>query len=440
MINVPNRRAEDSQRMMFYTLEVIVFLLPFQWDFTGIFLVIGWFFFFLRNYYAGWKWRKTILDIPILIFLLCSFLSIFNSPIKGFSFYNWYHLVGEYVLLYYLTVQAITDEEQCKTLCKVIGIAAVIVFLYGFFQYFTGLNTLNQKWVDTSEFPGMKTRIYSTWENPNLFAGYLDMLLGFFFALFFTCKEEEKWRWFSAGGFILAMLSLALTYARGAILSIAVVLFLYIIWKKKKLVFPFIILCGAVLFLDKTLLARMLSVFSTGDSSTSLRLGLWDSTLSMIMDHPFLGIGWGAYFKVYPSYDYYMQGHFIKIVHAHNMYLNIAAETGIIGALAFSGLLFCSIYYAVKNYSYLNDEISKGIVLGTALALGAIAINGLTDYVLFNSDLSLFFWFICAVNVSLLQSKSLLRNKIKNRNFFIGWTALPKNEDKNKIQEEKATL
>lgn len=59
----------------------------------------------------------------------------------------------------------------------------------------------------------------------------------------------------------------------------------------------------------------------------------------MIEEHPLLGIGWGSYFLAYPDYNFFIQNDNVLIFHAHNMYLNMLAEVGIPGGLAFLAAL-----------------------------------------------------------------------------------------------------
>ena len=219
---------------------------------------------------------------------------------------------------------------------------------------------------------------------------------------------------------------------------------------------------GGILALDPALLERMTSVFTRLDTSSEMRLAFWESTVAMIADHPFLGIGWGAYWMVYPLYDFYMQGAAgttIKIVHAHNMYLNYAAEIGIIGALAFFWFFFGTLVTALRtrfltleeiereaqagrapqptdlspesgideelravhesvaarteapawNWAAFRAEVShweerrlaSGFALGIGLALVSIALNGLTDDLLFNIPSSMLMWMLAAAAASL---------------------------------------
>ena len=68
--------------------------------------------------------------------------------------------------------------------------------------------------------------------------------------------------------------------------------------------------------------------FSGQDTSVMLRWALWDSTMYMIEDFPVFGIGWDAFWMTYPDYNYFIQDPTVIIYHAHNLYLQVAAETG----------------------------------------------------------------------------------------------------------------
>ena len=121
---------------------------------------------------------------------------------------------------------------------------------------------------------------------------------------------------------------LAMTYARGAFLTIVVILAGYGILRDKRILLAVIVVIAGILLLDPVLLERMKTAFSVADTSSEMRIAMWESTVQMIMDHPLLGIGWGAYWMVYPLYDTYIVDGSVTLVHAHNIYLNYPAEIG----------------------------------------------------------------------------------------------------------------
>ena len=335
-------------------------------------------------------------DVPILIFAAFGLVSVFVSPDPAFSFYNYYNLVGIYLLTYFLAGQMLDSRQKLCRLLQVIAAAAVLVVLYGFYQYAFGIEASDVKWVDGEAFPELKKRVFSTWVNPNILAGYLDAAICLAFGFFVQAANRRQRLWLG-GGMLLLAICLAMTYARGACLSLAVVLLGYGLLRDKRIFFVCLAAGALIMAIDSTLSQRLISVFTTVDTSTEMRFAFWESTLAMILDHPFLGIGWGAYWLVYPTYDFYINGAPIKIVHAHNLYLNYAAEIGIIGAMAFFANFFGTIWLALKKRYCHPEPLVAGFLLGSGLALISVALNGLTDDVLFNIPSSMFFWLICAL-------------------------------------------
>ena len=399
------------------------------------------------------KFRQLPFDVPVALFVFLSGVSIMVSPDKGFSFYNWYNLVGVYVLTYFVVGQNVRSVRQVKELLLVIGMAAVFVLLYGFYQFIFGIDISAMKWVDGDAFPELRKRVFSTWENPNILAGYLDIIICLAFGLFIKAGTKQKR---IVLGVLLAAgaACLAMTYARGACLVIAVIFVVYGMLKDWRVLAACVGVAVLLLVADPVLYERLTSVFTKVDTSSEMRLAFWESTVAMIQDHPFLGIGWGAYWMVYPEYDFYLQGADIRIVHAHNMYLNYAAEIGVPGMLAFMWLFFGSLFTALRQkfaapqpvipaptpFDYNEDaaadvELKKvadsvqveeekpetpiwqdfiewpdwrllaGASAGLGLALISIALNGLTDHLLFNIPSSMFLWLMLAFIAAVAELK-----------------------------------
>ena len=117
----------------------------------------------------------------------------------------------------------------------------------------------------------------------------------------------------------------------------------------------------------------------------------------MIFEKPLLGIGWGAYWLVYPEYDFFIQDAAKTIYHAHNTYLNLAAETGLPGLVAFLAILTGHARLALRSHTKAYSRYVKGLALGLFTALLGLAVNGFTDHVLFNIELSMLFWLLLAL-------------------------------------------
>ncbi len=299
--------------------------------------------------------RSLPFDVPLALFCVLGAVSVVASPDMAFSFYNYYNLAGVYALTYLLFGQNVKTAAEIKKIVAALGLSAVLVVLYGFFQYVFGVDTTSMRWVDGEAFPELTTRIYSTWENPNIFAGYLDILA--LVLLGFLLKSRDKFqKTVLAAAILTVSVCLIMTYARGAMLTLVIVLVACGITEERRILPICFVAAVTALVADSTLYERLLSVFSAADSSSALRFALWESTLAMIGDHPFFGIGWGAYFMVYPQYDYYLQNSAVTIYHAHNLYLNYAAEIGIAGAAAFCWYFFGTMRLALTAKFLPEDK------------------------------------------------------------------------------------
>lgn len=90
---------------------------------------------------------------------------------------------------------------------------------------------------------------------------------------------------------------------------------------------------------------RLFSSFSQGDGSNTERVRLWQEGAELIAERPAFGVGLGNYpLAVKPSADYR------EPIYAHNLFLDIALELGIIGAFFFIAFLFLGISSAWRQW------------------------------------------------------------------------------------------
>ncbi len=132
---------------------------------------------------------------------------------------------------------------------------------------------------------------------------------------------------------------------------------------------------------------RFASVIDVTETSNKGRIEIWKDTLNSIKKHPILGIGFGN-FPIILEQDLSTGK---KGASAHNIYLDIWAETGILGLA-----MFLLIFYEIGKTAYgvfrdSNDEIFK--IFGAAVTIYLIWIlgYGLFDVVLFNDKVLMLF-------------------------------------------------
>lgn len=393
-----------SKQHILYLLYATLFLLPlnpFLFYVTLLPAVMAWLY----------NWRKkgeVALALPPLwqpgaVFLVCSFLSAFVSKDMAFSFMNWALQPLMYALVYLLIYTTVSTEKEKEKALYAFLAGAVVTVVYGFFQYANAADMAAdmeaQSWVDPERFPLLRRRMYSTLENPNLFGAYLLMIISILTA--FTLRERAvKKRTVFAVILLSLLLCLALTYSRGAWVSLAAIVLGLTLFYDKRFGLLFLLVPVVLAFYHGQVVERFLSLFSGEDTSVDLRFALWESTMAMIEEHPLLGVGWGAYFLAYPDYNFFIQEEGVLIFHAHNMYLNMLAEVGIPGGMAFLLAFFAQGILCWKNYRHGNDSFTKSMGLGGVLMVMALSVISMGDHVLFSRSVSFCFWSLSALCAS----------------------------------------
>lgn len=396
-----------------HCIVAVAFFLPLSLDIASLFLGLASVLWAGRMVVNGrLDLKRTPFDTAIAVLVVLSAASVLFAPERWLSFYNYYHLMGRYIVLYYLVVNNIHSVNQLKRLVSTVLFSAGIVAAYGFYQYLHGVDISAFEWVDGEQFPDLKIRVFSTLQNPNLLAGFLVVIIAVASSLGLNARRPHRKMLFL--GLVLAMgLCLALTYSRGAWLSIVAVIVAFgVLYSRKTfwllLLVPIVVVAG-----HDVLMERLMSIFNPTDTSSTLRLALWESTIAMIVDHPLLGIGWGAYQLVYPSYDFFVLDAGTKIFHAHNMYLHIAAEIGLPGLFAFLIIMYGHARLALELAANTANRWLHGLMLGVLVAQLSIAVSGFTDYIMFNPQVAMLYWLLNAMIMAAVLADYPTKSNVK---------------------------
>lgn len=396
----PETAMERARVRVVYALGGAVFCMPVNLFLMELFLVLA---LFLGAYY--WRIAEAPdifafpLSKPAFVFAIVSLLSLLGSPhmLLGLAFYAF--TVLQYMCLYILLLCFVRGESERRLLVFLFFASAVLVGLYGLYQYVHMLTLHEAAWVDTDAFPMLRRRMYSTLYNPNLLSAFLLMVMSA--AASMTIWTQHPWHrvWYGSL-FLLMTLCLVLTYSRGAWLSVcALVVFFGFVWDKR--VWLCLLLVPLILgFYHGGVTERLLSIFShsEADTSVSMRLEMWEGAIAMIGDHPVLGIGWGAFKYVYPLYNELIEEAGITIFHAHNMFLNIFAETGSIGFISYMFFFFGHAWYGVRFLRQCErNHFNNALAMTIGAAVIAVSVTGFSDYDLFCTQVSLSFWFLCGI-------------------------------------------
>src|SRR3990167_10540327 len=177
--------------------------------------------------------------------------------------------------------------------------------------------------------------------DPHMFAFFLGM--SFPLALAFALEKDSQKRaaWIACAGLIFV--ADLLTFSRGGYVGLIFGLMAFLIplaWQSfwwRRHFFKISALCIIVLIgiFMSPIGARLFSSFSQDDNSNVERLRLWQEASVFISERPWLGTGLGNYpLLVKPSALYR------EPIYAHNLFLDIALETGLIGLFLFVSFFF----------------------------------------------------------------------------------------------------
>lgn len=426
--------ANYLENKIWYMLLFTVAVIPLEQEFTSFCVGVTFICAAIVAHVRGRDSQTCVLrpwqQGALYALLAISAVSIFFSMDSFLSFWNWVYVVGQYaalvfVLLRYASVadngqRAAADIEQNACCTKQLSMQEKLLLLWQRFGClprplqligaFLGVSLLvsviglAQKifgvtaegiWVDPKQFPDIKVRVFSTLVNPNILAGYLVLVIAYSTAFFNQTKAYKKWRLAFLVTGLLAALCLLYTYSRGNWVACAVMLLAFCVLFCRKAFIPILGGGAAVLATGGTaVLHRLASIQGGygGDTSIALRMAYLKSTKWIIEEFP-LGVGWYGYRFVYPTYNFYLADKSVIMYHCHNIFLNIWAELGAHGLLAFLVVWWGIFLPAGWRLAYYGRSLwLKAMGRGYVLATVGIIVGGLTDHVYFNTQMGLCFW------------------------------------------------
>lgn len=196
------------------------------------------------------------------------------------------------------------------------------------------------------------------------------------------------------GATLLIMTAIVLTYSRGGVIAIAVVLaaaaLLHFV-RLRTLLVGSLVVAISLIAIAPGFVERVASIggaadllAETGDDPEGAIIGRATSNLAafnVMLDHPILGVGPGLYAPHY-SVSYANElglRHFADPRRAHNLFLEVGAETGILGLGAFLAVLLATaigLWSARRRWARLDAEYSD-LATGLLLALMGYVTAGL---------------------------------------------------------------
>jgi O-antigen ligase len=328
---------------------------------------------------------SSSLDFAILSFLALSVFSLTISENFGVSFYELRTVIIGPIIFYLLLREASLDEDGLFRLVDALILAALLVSLYGLYQFFfTG---------DVITAEGVR-RIRGVYGSPNNLGLFLGRVVPLAIAFILFGRFRGR-RW----GYLLAtvpiLLCLYLTHSRGAwLLGVPVaLLFIGLMRGKRGVLIALAGVVGAFLaLLPLAGLQRITSLFDLSGETVFRRLKLWEATLAMIRDHPLFGVGLDNFLYHYPRYMLPEAWQEPDLSHPHNILLDWWTRLGVVGVGVLIWLEVSFFRLGLRLYRSLEEGELRALALGLMASMVDFLAHGLIDNSYFLVDLAFVFF------------------------------------------------
>jgi len=352
------------------------------------------------------------LSKPILFYVLaCSASALFSSNV-GISFHHLFFKTLEYLLVFYIIVE-IADKRILRNALIALFFSVTLVGIDGVSQYFTHFDFLRHR---TQVISGRINGPYST---PNDFSNYVVTILPLV-ASFSFFKFKRLWiKPAVIAIFLILFICLIISATRSAWIAFLLAVPLICLLGNRKLFLLTLLLITIALcllpFLPDMSKSRVVNFFNYNESEhPSHREFLWKIGLNMFLDRPILGQGLGTFmfnFEKFKPKDYPYNW---EIAYAHNCFLQIASETGILGFLSFVFIIIVLFFTSFKLLKIVKGEQFHYYILsGLLTGIFTYLVSSFFDTNLYSLPLAVLFWLLMALTAGINKIITLEKKLVK---------------------------
>lgn len=384
--------------IIFFSVCAVAFFLPISKAIIGTFIYISIFFWLIKKITNRSLPEATPINLAVIIYLLFCLFSVFVSSNPKISWGSFLGKVLQNTAFFLVVSEAFNSKKKFKVLIWVLFFSLVLLSADGLFQYFTHKDFLRNR-------PAMFfNRMYASFGTPNSFGCYLISLIPFVLLQSFAKFNSNKHK-IAFGALSIVLFScLMLTVSRGAWFGfIGSVLFISM-WVPAL----WIVLCSLGLLIlfasplyESFLKQRLANFFSFDDLSGQDRRVMWQAGWSMFKAGPWFGLGIGTFmfnFKEYVA----DKTHYIS--YAHNCYLQIAAEIGLVGLSVFLAIVGLFFYNGIRTLRRADKDEFWYILLASLAAILAYCIQMVVDTIFYSLDLGVLFWLVLGIGAAAISN------------------------------------
>jgi putative inorganic carbon (HCO3(-)) transporter len=387
------------------------------------------------------------LVLPVGIFFYAVFLSVIVSQFPHASWRGFFGKTVESVFLFFAVVECIDSRRRLNVILSVFLSSSIFIVIDGFWQRLLGKDFLFGHAFTQDK------RVTACFGHPNDFGAYLIIFVVIFIALLMWSWSKRSqdhgspdlfiqgWLRVSmlGAGTFLTALTLGWTFSRGAWIGAGVGM-IVLGYLNRKHWYVFLILSVIFLSVFASQLGSIRNVsFVTDDISLEEqkrdnrmkeenseikkahlqqyledmravishfsgagRVGFWTETYHVFIAAPLFGTGVNTYSKAAERYNQQWTGYY-----AHNCYLQMLAETGVVGLGSFLWVVFVLIQTSLATLRKSPLSFYSAVLTGLLAGWVGFLVHSSLDTNFYSTKLADLMWIVMGlmVAVSILVQK-----------------------------------
>ena len=357
--------------------------------------------------------------------------------------------ITTYIFFYVLTVQILSQGDRLRRTVLICSWLAIGIGLLAILQKFSSPNEIY--WLRSVP---ANAQPVGPWINRSQYCGYVELVAPLVLALClyyrpivvaeesmrkriaaFFAKDEGVNLYLLLGfGLLVLTASAFISLCRGGIIALTfsfIFFFLTLARKQRKYSSLFsvgLIACFVIViawFGWGPIFERFDQIFNSSGEVVVDRVPLWENSWGVFKDFWLTGSGFGTFIAIFPRYRT-LPGDGI-FDHAHNDYLELLTDGGIIGFVIVAWFVVVIFHQGWKMLQRRRDRYSILLSIGALTGIVGLLIHSISDFNMHNGAVGLYFFFLCGVLVSAgntrfhYQMHSTLLNKSKwlSRNILL---------------------
>jgi O-antigen ligase len=301
----------------------------------------------------------------------------------------------------YVTVKRYRDY---RFLLMAIFVSSILPILFGIYQFIFGIGLSDEN--------VSATRIFGTFSHPNVFSLYLFVVAAVAGMYFLVYARQDRARLLSGLYLGLVLVTLFLTYARIAWISLFVFACFVAIWRYRFLLLPLVLLPLVLITFVPAVHERVTeALHPTPDSSIVWRQNLWHDMLlkTNLEDRMLLGSGIDT-FRVSAEA---LRGERFGSNESHNDFVKFYVDGGVVGLTVFVLALLAFIFPVLRVRRLTPSHSLRNMATLIALLMVTLVVASLSDNVFKNTPVQ---WILAIVTGGFLALyRASLPNELRDQ-------------------------